>query len=196
MEVRLLGPLRVEADDGSPIAVNGARLRALLGRLAIDVGRVVPADQLFDDLYGEEMPQSVANALQGLVSKLRRVLGRPQAIVNRGGGYALELAPDSVDLIAFDLLASAGRDAQQRGDHTLALSSFDEALGLWRGPALMDFAYEEFAQVTIARSVEAGPRCSKTASTRCSPSAGTTRRSARWSPWSPSIHCASVSGPN
>jgi predicted ATPase/DNA-binding SARP family transcriptional activator len=155
VEVRLLGPLRVEADDGSPIAVNGARLRALLGRLAIDVGRVVPADQLFDDLYGEEMPQSVANALQGLVSKLRRVLGRPQAIVNRGGGYALELAPDSVDLIAFDLLASAGRDAQQRGDHTLALSSFDEALGLWRGPALMDFAYEEFAQVTIARSVEA-----------------------------------------
>ena len=88
MEVRLLGPLRVVADDGSPVAVNGTKLRALLGHLAIDVGRVVPADQLFDDLYGEELPQSAANALQGLVSKLRRILGRPQAIVNRGGGYA------------------------------------------------------------------------------------------------------------
>jgi len=155
VEVRLLGPLRVVADDGSPVAVNGTKLRALLGHLAIDVGRVVPADQLFDDLYGEELPQSAANALQGLVSKLRRILGRPQAIVNRGGGYALEIEPGSVDLVMFDRLSSAGRDAQQRDDHALALASFDEALGLWRGPALMDFTYEEFAQVTIGRTAEA-----------------------------------------
>jgi predicted ATPase/DNA-binding SARP family transcriptional activator len=155
VEVRLLGPLRVVADDGAPIAVNGAKLRALLGRLAIDVGRVVPADELLDDLYGDELPQSAGNALQGLVSKLRRVLGRPQAIANRGGGYALELEPDSVDLVTFDRLTSAGRDAQQHEDHALARSLFDEALGLWRGPALMDFTYEEFAQVTIGRATEA-----------------------------------------
>ena len=91
MEVRLLGPLRVVADDGSPVAVNGTKLRALLGHLAIDVGRVVPADQLFDDLYGEELPQSAANALQGLVSKLRRILGRPQA--KPYGAWAVRARP-------------------------------------------------------------------------------------------------------
>jgi DNA-binding SARP family transcriptional activator len=153
--VGLLGPLQVVGDDGALIGVNGARLRVLLGRLAVDVGRVVPADRLFEDLYGEEPPQSPANALQGLVSKLRRVLGRPGVIANLGGGYTLELEPDAVDLVAFEWLASRGRGAHAAGDSERALTLFDEAMALWRGPALVDFAYEEFAQPTIARMVEA-----------------------------------------
>jgi predicted ATPase/DNA-binding SARP family transcriptional activator len=155
VEVRLLGPLQVVGDNGATITVNGAKLRVLLGRLAIDTGRVVPTDRLFEDLYGDQQPQSAANALQGLASKLRRVLGRPEAIGYRGGGYVLELEPGSVDLVAFERLASSGRDAHAAGDSALAVSRFDQALALWRGPVLMDFAYEEFAQATIARVVEA-----------------------------------------
>jgi predicted ATPase/DNA-binding SARP family transcriptional activator len=154
VEVRLLGPLQVVGDDGGVVAVNGSRLRALLARLALDAGRVVPADVLLEDLYGEEQPGSPDNALQGLVSKLRRALGHPEAIVHRGGGYALELEPGSVDLVTFERLAAEGRSSHGDGDSARAVSRFDDALSLWRGPALMDFAYDEFAQPTIARMVE------------------------------------------
>jgi predicted ATPase/DNA-binding SARP family transcriptional activator len=155
VEVRLLGPLDVVGDDGALITINGARLAALLARLAIDAGRVVPADRLVEDLYGEAPPGSPANALQGLASKLRRLLGRSAAIANRGGGYVLDLDPNAVDLVAFDRLTSEARAAHDVGDLQRARSRFEDALGLWRGPALMDFAYEEFAQVTITRADEA-----------------------------------------
>jgi DNA-binding SARP family transcriptional activator len=74
MRIRLFGALEVVADDGTVVAVNGAKLRMLLALLALDAGKVVAADRLIDCLYGDHLPQRADNALQLLVSKLRQAL--------------------------------------------------------------------------------------------------------------------------
>ena len=154
MEVRLLGPLEVVGDDGAGVAVSGAKLRALLARLAIDAGRAVPPDRLLDDIWGDELPGTARNTLQVLVSKLRQLLGR-DVVAYRNGGYVLDLPAAALDLAEFERLATAGRAARDAEDHERAASFLETALALWRGAALADFAYEEFAQPVIGRLSEA-----------------------------------------
>ena len=67
---------------GDDVVVAGAKLRALLAVLALHVGRVVPAEQLVDALWGEDPPAAVRNGLQGLASKLRRALGSADLVVD------------------------------------------------------------------------------------------------------------------
>src|SRR4051794_10657585 len=111
MRVGLLGGLEVRDDDEGDVVVTGAKLRALLAVLALHVGRVVPADQLVDALWGEDPPPGVRNGLQGLASKLRRALGSTELIAMRGGGYALELPPEAVDVFRFERLVADGQAA-------------------------------------------------------------------------------------
>ncbi|NBH04993.1 helix-turn-helix domain-containing protein, partial [Amycolatopsis sp. SID8362] len=107
MRVALLGPLRAAEDDGTPIDIGGARLRMLLARLALDAGRAVPADALVDGLWGGEPPSDAANALQSLVSRLRKAL--PVAVESGPGGYRLAVAREDVDAERFERLAAEGR---------------------------------------------------------------------------------------
>src|SRR3954452_4151976 len=102
MRIGLLGELEVLDDDGQVLTVAGAKLRALLAMLAVHVGRVVSAEQLIEALWGDKPPAEVRNGLQGLVSKLRRALGSAELVVMRGDGYALELAPEEVDIGRFE----------------------------------------------------------------------------------------------
>ena len=154
MRVALLGGLEVCDDDERGIAIAGAKLRALLAMLALHVGRVVPADQLIDSLWGEAPPAGARNSLQGMVSKLRRVLGSGDLVAMRGSGYALELPVESVDVGRFEQLVARGRSVALDGDLASAVTALTEADSLWRGDALADFAYEEFAAVAIARLAE------------------------------------------
>src|SRR4051794_35358585 len=96
MRVGLLGGLEVLDDEGRNVVVAGPKLRALLAMLALQPGRVVPAEQLIDALWGDDPPTEVRNGLQGLASKLRRTLGWPELVPMRGRGYALELAPAAI----------------------------------------------------------------------------------------------------
>ena len=146
MQVRLLGPLEVDGDDGAELRVPGAKLRALLALLALDAGRIVPIDRLIDDLWSGDPPAGVANALQRLVSKLRRVLGSADLVVLRPPGYVLDIAPGDVDLHRLPVLAAESRSAAADGDLEGALARYAEAEALWRGPALADFTYDDFAR--------------------------------------------------
>ncbi|MEV6345992.1 BTAD domain-containing putative transcriptional regulator [Actinoplanes sp. NPDC051851] len=117
MNIALLGPLEVLGDDGRPVPVAGARLRALLVLLALDAGRVVSTERLIDGVWDDEPPAGAPNALQSLISRLRRAL--PELRVDAvPAGYRLVLDPDRVDAHRFARLA----DADPGG-----------ALGLWRG---------------------------------------------------------------
>jgi predicted ATPase/DNA-binding SARP family transcriptional activator len=154
MRIGLLGELEVLDDDGREVLVAGAKLRSLLAVLALHVGRVVPADQLVDALWGEDPPAAVRNGLQGLVSKLRRTLGSPAIVATRAGGYALDLPADAIDVQRFEGLSTAGRAAAADGDHERAVTLLTEADSLWRGDALADFLYEDFASPAAARLSE------------------------------------------
>jgi predicted ATPase/DNA-binding SARP family transcriptional activator len=147
----MLGPLEVRTgdDSGSVLDVGGSRLRALLIMLALRPGQLVPASQLIDGLWAGQAPAGAANALQALVSRLRRAL--PGAVIeSRPAGYQLKLDPRSTDIVRFEELAARGQ-AQLRDDPAAAAATLREALALWRGPALMDVADSDFGQAVIAR---------------------------------------------
>ncbi len=87
------------------------------------------------------------------VSRLRKTLG-DDIVLTRRPGYLLQVGPDQVDATRFERLLAEGREALADGDADSAVARLGEALALWRGPALVDFAYEPFAQAEIARLEE------------------------------------------
>ncbi|WP_432120397.1 BTAD domain-containing putative transcriptional regulator [Streptomyces sp. S1] len=138
MRYSLLGPTLVHASDGTDVTVGGPRVRALLTVLALRAGRPVPVRELVDEVwYGDEPPADAVAALQALVGRLRRALGR-ERVVSTEGGYRLDARPEDVDLYRFERLAAEGTAALAAGDAGRAAVLLDEALGLWRGPALAD----------------------------------------------------------
>src|SRR4029453_2486901 len=98
----------------------------------------------------EDPPGNPANTLQGRVSALRRSLGSEGSglVVTRPPGYLLEVAPEQVDAGRFERLGGQGL----AGSGTAGL--LEEALGLWRGPALAEFADQPWAQAEAARLEE------------------------------------------
>jgi predicted ATPase/DNA-binding SARP family transcriptional activator/tetratricopeptide (TPR) repeat protein len=124
VQVAILGPLEVSDDGGAPVVISGARLRDLIVRLALAGGRPVSTSELGDAVWGDEPPADLANALQTLVSRARRALGGAQAVEQSPAGYRLAIKADDVDAFRFQRLLAEGRT--------------DEAMRLWRGPALAD----------------------------------------------------------
>ncbi|QXQ96523.1 BTAD domain-containing putative transcriptional regulator [Streptomyces sp. WY228] len=137
MRYCILGTTRALRDDGTAVALGGARLRALLTVLALHPGRTVPAGALVDEVWDGDPPADAAGALQALVGRLRRALGR-SAVESVAGGYRLAAPPDAVDLHRFERLAGEGSRALADGDAASALAVLGEALALWNGPALAD----------------------------------------------------------
>jgi DNA-binding SARP family transcriptional activator len=143
MEFRILGPLEVRGEAG-PIVVGGAKQRALLAFLLLNANQVVSSDRLIDAVWEEEPPATARKSLQLYVSRLRKLLGR-ERLRTEAGGYALLVRADELDLARFARLFDEGR--------------LHDALSLWRGPPLCDFAYQRFAQSEIARLNEARLAC-------------------------------------
>ncbi|MEJ3653167.1 BTAD domain-containing putative transcriptional regulator [Actinomycetes bacterium KLBMP 9759] len=156
MRFGVLGPLAAWRSDGHPVHVPERKVRSLLAQLVLDAGRVVPADRLIDRLWGDRLPVNPAGALQTRVSQLRSALdaaepGTRRLVVSRAPGYLLDVAPDAVDAGRFEaLLAEAAAVGDPRG----RVAVLDDALALWRGRVLADFADEQFAQQITARLVE------------------------------------------
>lgn len=133
----ILGTTRALRPDGTPVALGGARLRALLTVLALQPGRTVPAGVLVDEVWDGDPPADAPGALQALVGRLRRALGR-DAVESAANGYRLAAEPDTVDLHRFERLTGEGTRALEEGDAAKAAAVLDDALDLWRGPALAD----------------------------------------------------------
>ncbi|BDM67753.1 hypothetical protein HEK616_12400 [Streptomyces nigrescens] len=137
MRYGILGTAQADRPDGTPVSLGGARLRALLTALALRPGRALPAEALIADVWGMEPPADAPGALQALVGRLRRALGHA-AIASVDGGYRLSAEPDAVDLHRFERLTTDGGRALADADPARAADLLDEALALWRGPALAD----------------------------------------------------------
>jgi predicted ATPase/DNA-binding SARP family transcriptional activator len=138
VRIDLLGPLDVRTGDAGAersVELAGARLRGLLVRLAVDVPRPVSQATLVEALWGEEPPLDPANALQSLVSRLRRGLGGPNLVMQMPGGYRLHVAREDVDMHRFADAARRGRDALRSGSVESAAQVLREALATWHGPS-------------------------------------------------------------
>ncbi|MFB7722499.1 BTAD domain-containing putative transcriptional regulator [Nocardia sp. NPDC056100] len=135
MQIGILGPFEVRTADDVIAIVPGARLRGLLIALALQPGHAIPKASLIDWIWGENPPADAANALQRLVSRLRKVL--PEGVVEgQADGYRLMVPPDAVDAVRFEnLVAQARRDEDPR--------RLREALALWRGTPMQDIGLQE-----------------------------------------------------
>ncbi|MFR9803326.1 ATP-binding protein [Pseudonocardia sp. RS010] len=152
VDVRLLGPVGVVV-DGQERSVGRGAERALLALLALRAGQAVSPARLIDDLWGDRLPEDPGNALQTRVSKLRRALaaaGAPGGVVTRAPGYVLEVEPRRVDALrAAELIERA-----RRADGRRAEELYTEALELWRGDPLAEFASEGWAGLERTRLEE------------------------------------------
>jgi predicted ATPase/DNA-binding SARP family transcriptional activator len=153
VEIRVLGPVELVAEDG-PVPLGALKQRRLLSALVVHAGEARSADLLIDAIWGPSPPTSAAKLLQTYVSQLRKALPAPARIRTRGAGYALELEDESLDAARFERLLSQGRAASRGRNPALAASLLRRALGLWRGQAYGDFAYEEFARAEAERLEE------------------------------------------
>src|SRR5690242_4872084 len=152
----LLGTMAVWTEGGRLVPVPEAKVRALLADLLIRTGRPVPADRLIDDLWGDNLPVHPASALQLKVSRLRQALENAEAgggelVTFRSPGYLLRIDGDAVDEHRFAALVERAGAAEDLRDRAGLLA---DALALWRGPPLADFADAMFAQPAIARLEE------------------------------------------
>ena len=148
MEFRILGP--VEAiDKGRVVPLDAPKPRALLAILLLRANEPVPRDRLIEELWDGRAPASSAKVLQTYVSQLRRVLGR-DVIRTVSSAYELRADVGSFDLLRFEQLLGTARAA----DPADANAMLREALSLWRGPPLAEFAYAPWAQPEIARLEE------------------------------------------
>jgi serine/threonine-protein kinase len=151
MEFRILGPLEVANEHGT-VQLGGVRQRAVLVHLLLRANRVVAADALVDELWGEEPPETARNTLQTYVYRLRGLLG-PDRIETRPPGYVLHTKDGEVDAERFEALARDAR-ADLVDDPSSAASSLADALGLWRGAPLADLSEEASLAGEIARLEE------------------------------------------
>src|SRR5262245_36338973 len=149
MNIRILGPLEVE-QDGASVAL-GPKQQTLLAILLVNRGAAVSVDRIVDELYDGRPPSTASKTLQVHVSRLRKALGDGNRVHTSAGGYLLALEPGELDVELFEKLVQRGRDALRDGDTALASESLREALLLWRGSPLADFAYADFAQAEISR---------------------------------------------
>ncbi|MFG2359179.1 BTAD domain-containing putative transcriptional regulator [Streptomyces sp. NPDC048521] len=137
MRYRILGPTQAADDQGTPLPIGGRRLRTLLAALALRPGRTTTPDTLIDEVWADDPPQDAPAALQALIGRLRRALGR-HTVASTPGGYRLEATEDDVDLHVFQRLTHTGTKALADGDPATAHRTLTQALALWYGPALAD----------------------------------------------------------
>lgn len=151
----VLGPVLAWDADGARIDLKGPRHRAVLARLLVARGRVVPVQVIIDDLWGPG--GGTKSAVRTFVAALRRALEpqRPartaaRLLVTEGTGYALRAEQDRVDAWRFERAVREGADLTPAD----ALSTLTEALGWWRGPAYSEFADMAWARTESARLEE------------------------------------------
>ena len=163
MEFHVLGPLEI-VRQGRTMELGTGKQRTLVAALLLHANEVVSTDRLIDALWGEKAPATAPKIVQGYVSRLRKVLegehegqdrsgsGRGAGVLlTRSPGYVLRVEDGQLDADRFAGLLARARAALAAGAALEASTLLREALGLWRGPPLSEFAFDSFAQEEIAR---------------------------------------------
>ncbi|MFW2383036.1 MAG: AfsR/SARP family transcriptional regulator, partial [Acidimicrobiales bacterium] len=154
MQVRILGPLEV-ASNGELVPLGGPKQRLVLTALAVRLGQVVSTDELVEAGWGDDLPANPTNTLQYQVAQLRKVIepdpSDPRYLITAKPGYLLDADMVTTDAALFAKMVTTARDAFADGDTDRAQASIDDALGLWRGPALAEFDDLDFARSEAGR---------------------------------------------
>ncbi len=144
----ILGPLAATL-DGVDLNLGGRRQRGVVAALLLARGHLVSSERLLEALWQGAPPPSGPANLQAYVSHLRRALEPGRAaraastvLVSRGSGYALPVADEDVDAWRFESLVQSARTTSDPRERVELLRT---ALALWRGPALVGYADQDWA---------------------------------------------------
>jgi SARP family transcriptional regulator, regulator of embCAB operon len=174
MNVDVLGGLRL-GPAGGDAGPTAPKQRQLLGLLVLRAGEAVPVTTCVRELWHDHPPRSAATTLQTYVMHLRRVLSRtavPAQLLTSERGYQLRIDPAETDLGAVRGRARQGDEFAAAGDPARAARWWQEALALWRGPALADVRtgpvadeivghLEHWRLLLVDRYLEAELRCGR-----------------------------------
>ncbi|MFJ6757516.1 BTAD domain-containing putative transcriptional regulator [Streptomyces sp. NPDC091273] len=143
MKFQVLGPVGMEAEDGTQVSPRPLKVRSLLAYLCTHHGEAVSSGRLIEALWSGTPPQTAATALHVYVSQLRkhlRALGLDAAalVTTQPPGYRLRLGGCDLDVHAFDRLLGTAREFRRAGEREKASESLGQAISLWRGQALED----------------------------------------------------------
>jgi len=158
MRFGVLGPLEVLGDDGTAVDLGGRQPRLVLAMLLAADGRLVTADAIVDELWGEVPPSTAAGTLQSYMSRLRRKLAPAVQLLWEDPGYKLDVGAAEVDARRFEQLADTGRAHLEAGRAQEAREVLGAAADLWRGPALLEFLDRDFATGVAMRQLGHRPR--------------------------------------
>ncbi|UUU30208.1 winged helix-turn-helix domain-containing protein [Streptomyces sp. CA-210063] len=146
MRFNLIGPFEIVTDDGRSYHPGTPKVCQTLALLLTRPNEIVTAESLIKELWGERPPRSAVTTLQTYVYHARRMfvnegLVQPDRslIVTSPPGYAIQVDDAEIDIRIFERLVTEGRDRLIEGDPVGALDSIQQALALWRGPALSNF---------------------------------------------------------
>ena len=147
--IGILGPVELRG----PAHLGGAMERCLLATLAVHCGEAVSAESLVDALWNDDPPRTATKTLQNYVLHVRRAMAGAAglSIVTQPSGYCLRARPETVDASLAESLITAGR---RDPDPAAAARRLRQALDLWRGSALQEFADRPFAQAEASRLEE------------------------------------------
>jgi len=147
--IGILGPVELRG----PVQLGGAMERCLLTALAVHSGAAVSAESLVDALWGDDPPRTAGKTLQNYVLRLRRAMAGMDglSIVTQPSGYCLRAPPEAVDARLAESLITTGR---RDPDPAATARRLRQALDLWRGSALQEFADRPFARAEASRLEE------------------------------------------
>lgn len=164
MRYEILGPVRV-VDDKNSSPLRAQKLATVLAVLLIRSEQVVTAEQLTSEIWGEVPPQRSTASIYVCVSRLRKFLHRPgrqNPIITRPGGYLLRRTSSECDVDVFRRLVAEGRKHVRGAEHAAAAARFEQALDLWRGPALDNVQVGPIVAGFLKRLTETHIECTET----------------------------------
>jgi DNA-binding SARP family transcriptional activator len=139
MKYQVLGPLRV-IDRDRTVLISAPKIEVVLASLLLRANQVVSTKQLITEIWEENPPPRATSTVHVYISQLRKLLTRPgqaeNPIVTQAPGYLLRLGPQDLDSLLFQNLVRQGRGLLMCERYEEACGVFEQALELWRGPAL------------------------------------------------------------
>ncbi|RSS41403.1 hypothetical protein EF902_22950, partial [Streptomyces sp. WAC05858] len=144
MDIRLLGPVEIHGELGMARPARAGE-RCVLAALAFSPGRPVRVTTLVDHIWtsaeqSDRSLQTITNYVRKVRTALKRAGGQAEWLRSdrSSRAYVLDIDPAWVDYHRFTQQTSAAlqlRDSEQFPD---TIRTCQQALTLWRGPALAD----------------------------------------------------------
>jgi DNA-binding SARP family transcriptional activator/tetratricopeptide (TPR) repeat protein len=135
VEFLALGPLEVRHQQRC-LPLGTPKQRTVLALLLMNVGQRVSVDELVDEVWEDDPPASAVPNIRTYAANLRRILasaaGDAAPLGRRAGGYVLAIERPDFDVLRFDGISLAAREAAHHEKYAAVAELWREARGQWR----------------------------------------------------------------